>query len=179
MGSRAWGPVTTPATAKAPGSSHIVPERFHSSEESSPGQQGKDGSKPKGKGEKKTEKKKKKKSEKKKSEKTKSEKKKKNKRNKNDEDDDEEEEGSECDHEPIGRGKDDDDDDDEENEGSGEFPDLAGYSDLLNLGGRKGKDTETKKRPAASSKTSSKKPSKRTTDGEEAWATWALQRMLL
>jgi hypothetical protein len=114
-----------------------VPERFQSSEESSPGQAGP--SKPK---KDKKDQKKSKKNEKKKGKKTK-------KRN----DDDDEDKDAEDDHAPLGAGNEDDDDE-------GDFDDLEGYDELLEAQGGH-KSPGSKKRPASAKQAAKKKPAKK------------------
>jgi hypothetical protein len=109
-----------------------VPERFQSSEESSPGQAGP--SKPK---KDKKDHKKSKKNEKKKGKKTK-------KRN----DDDDEDKDAEDDHAPLGAGNEDDDDE-------GDFDDLEGYDELLEAQGGH-KSPCSKKRPASAKQAAKK-----------------------
>ena len=133
-----------------------MPERFHSSSDSSPHD--------KGSKEKKTTKQHDKKKSDKKEKKEKKPKKSKSKKTKTDED---EEEGTDDCHEPLEGGGNDDDEDD-----GGMFDELEGLDGLLDV---KDDTKNTKKRPASSSKTQPmKRPSKKRDDDLESLEAWCL-----
>ena len=128
----------------------IVPDRFQSSEESSPPGQGKKSDKSG------TKKKTKKSKTSSKKEKGKKSKKSKSKRDEDDEDDD-----PDADHQSLGN-EDDDDDDDE-----GSFDDLDGYDELvLGQEGRQ-KPHASMKRPATASKRAPKKTTSKEMRGRD------------
>lgn len=136
------------ATAASSSVLHLMPDRFQSSEESSPPAPA-DGKKGKSKKEK----------QKKTGKKSKDKKTKKNKKDKNDDD----EEESEHDHVPLGGDDSDEDADDDDDMGG-----LDGYDDLLNVEGE-GSKGGAKKRPASSKAAPRKRPAKKHDDLTEAW----------
>ena len=137
-----------------------MPQRFHSSSESSPHEKvSKDKKNNKGQD------KKPKKSDKKDKKPKKEKKPKKSKKQKNDEDEDE---GTDDCNEPLGGGGNDDDEDDD-----GMFEELEGIDGLLDVP----ETSETKKRPASTNKTrqSMKRPSKKGDDDLKNLEAWRLQ----
>ena len=122
-----------------------MPDRFQSSEESSPAQ-----------GDGKT-----KKTDKKDKKKEKKPTKKKGKHSKKKLDDEEDDDDANCDdeHNPLGVGKDDEDDEDD-------FHDLEGYSELIDQ--QEGTKGGSKKRPASSKAAPRKRPSKKHDEARDA-----------